>query len=59
VNEAAAEEWEDMSETVQQEIKDRVMAACEAVSHVIDRDAVVLGYRQRLERASAVHYPHA
>jgi len=50
-----AEEWEDMSETQQQEIKDRLMAACD--TKVIDREAVVLGYRQRLERASAVHLP--
>ena len=52
-----AEEWEDMSETQRSEIKARLMAACD--TKVINRDAVVLGYRQRLERASAVHMPHA
>jgi len=56
VNEQA-EEWEDMSETQRSEIKARLMAACD--TKVINADAVVLGYRQRLERASAVHYPHA
>jgi len=50
-----AEEWEDMSETQQQEIKDRLMAACD--TKAVDRDAVVLHYRQRLERASATHLP--
>ena len=52
-----AEEWEDMSETQRSEIKARLMAACD--TKVINADAVVLGYRQRLERASAVHLPHA
>ena len=52
-----AEEWEDMSETQRSEIKARLMAAVDTVAQVINADAVVLGYRQRLERASAVHYP--
>ena len=46
-----------MSETQRSEIKARLMAACD--TKAINRDAVVLGYRQRLERASAVHMPHA
>ena len=50
-----AEEWDDMSETQQREIRDRLMAACD--TKVIDRDAVVLHFRQRLERASQAHLP--
>ena len=51
----SAQEWDDMSETQQREIKARLMAACD--TKVIDRDAVVLHYRQRLARASATHLP--
>jgi len=46
-----------MSQQQQDEIKARLMAAVDTVAQVINADAVVLGYRQRLERASAVHYP--
>jgi len=46
-----------MSQQQQDEIKARLMAAVDTVAQVISADAVVLGYRQRLERASAVHYP--
>jgi hypothetical protein len=46
-----------MSQQQQDAIKARLMAACD--TKVINADAVVLGYRQRLERASAVHLPHA
>jgi len=44
-----------MSETQQREIKARLMAACDT-KH-FDHDAVVLAYRQRLERGSETHLP--
>ena len=44
-----------MSETQRNEIKARLMAACN--TNAIDRDAVVLHYRQRLERASMTRLP--
>jgi len=56
VNEAAAEEWDDMSEARQNEIRAnvraRLMAACDTNASAVRDDL-----RSRLERASAVHYP--
>ena len=46
-----AKEWDDMSEQTRNEIKARLMAAC-------DNEHVV-GYRARLARASRSHYPQA
>ena len=51
-----AEEWDDMSEARQNEIRAnvraRLMAACDTNASAVRDDL-----RSRLERASAVHYP--